>query len=138
MRLIKNLPLLVVVVAAYNLAVILGDARIDAELAQFALLSGAVWVVTTGDLLLGLGLVLIYAELVKATRTSSAAIVDHVLSLGLFVICLVEFIALPAAGTGVFFLITLMCLIDVIAGFTVTIVAARRDIGLDQGVRIER
>jgi hypothetical protein len=137
MQLIKSLPLLVVVVAAYNLAVVMAGAAIEAELARFGLLSGAVWVVTTGDLLLGVGLVLVCVELVKATRTSTAAIVDHVLSLGLFVICLIEFIALPAAGTGVFFLITLMCLIDVVAGFTVTIVAARRDIGIDRGMRLE-
>ncbi len=53
----------------------------------------------------------------------------------LFVACLVEFIILPGFGTSVFLLLTLMCFIDVVAGFTVTISTARRDFGVEEGLR---
>ena len=58
------------------------------------------------------------------------AIVNHSLSMILFVICLVEFLLLQGFSTSVFFLLTLMVLLDVLAGFIVTIVASRRDIDL--------
>jgi hypothetical protein len=46
----------------------------------------------------------------------------------LFILCLVEFLLFPAFATSTFFLVTLMVLLDVLAGFIVTIVAARRDV----------
>ena len=46
----------------------------------------------------------------------------------LFVALLVELLLLPAFATSTFFLITLMVLLDVLAGFIVTIVAARREV----------
>jgi len=42
-------------------------------------------------------------------------------------VCLVEFLLLPAFQTSVFFILTFMCLLDVLAGVVVTIVSARRD-----------
>ena len=88
-----------------------------------------------GDLLVLAGLVLLYIEIFKATRTSTASIVDHLLSMALFVICLVEVIVLQGFGTATFVILTLMTAIDVVAGFTVTISGARRDIGLEDGIR---
>ena len=51
-----------------------------------------------------------------------------------FVVALIEFIVLPGFATSAFFLITMMALVDVMAGFTVSIVTARRDIGADGGL----
>jgi hypothetical protein len=42
----------------------------------------------------------------------------------------VEFIVLKGFSTSTFFLITAMCLFDVVAGYTISIVAARRDLGV--------
>ena len=93
-----------------------------------ALTRPTLWMLTTGDLLVAAGLVVLYLEILKSVRTSIASIIDHGLSLALFVACLVAFITLPVAGTGTFFLILVMTLLDVIAGFTVTIAAARRSV----------
>ena len=41
-----------------------------------------------------------------------------------------EFAVLKGFGTSTFFLITLMCLFDVVAGYTVSIVTARRDLAV--------
>jgi hypothetical protein len=56
--------------------------------------------------------------------------VDHALSMALFIICLLEFIIIARFGNSTFFIITLICLLDVVAGFTVTISTARRDFGI--------
>jgi uncharacterized membrane protein len=42
---------------------------------------------------------------------------------------------LTGFGTSVFLMLTLMCFVDVVAGFTVTISAARRDFGFEAGLR---
>jgi hypothetical protein len=46
----------------------------------------------------------------------------------LFVICLVEFLLLRGFATSTFFLIVAMVMLDVLAGFIVTIIAARKDL----------
>ena len=46
----------------------------------------------------------------------------------LFVVALLEFLLVPARGTSVFLIITALTLIDVIAGFAVSLSTARRDI----------
>lgn len=132
------LPLLVFVVGFYHLIVLAGVTGlggIGSVVLSIPLVSGAMLELTMGDLLVLAGLVLLYVEIFKATRTSTASIVDHLLSMALFVICLVEVIVLPGFGTATFVILTLMTAIDVIAGFTVTISGARRDIGLDEGLR---
>jgi hypothetical protein len=48
----------------------------------------------------------------------------------LFVVALLEFLLVPACGTSVFLIITALTLIDVIAGFTVSLSTARRDIAI--------
>ena len=68
-------------------------------------------------------------EIFKATRTSMASVIDHTLSTLVFVAFIIEFVLVKGAGTSTFLILGLMSLFDVIAGFTVTIVAARRDIG---------
>jgi len=128
MQWIRSIPLLLLVFVAYNLVVMSGPAGLNSVLFQATLLSGVHWPFVMSDLLLALGLAALCIEMVKATRSSNASIVDHALSMLLFVAFLVEFIAYSAAGTSTFFLIMLMSFVDVFAGFTVTIVAARRDL----------
>ena len=55
---------------------------------------------------------------------------DHALSMTLFVIALLEFLLVPACGTSVFLIVTALTLIDVIAGFAVSLSTARRDIAI--------
>ena len=67
----------------------------------------------------------LFIELLKSTTSRKVAIINHSLSMILFIVCLVEFLLFPAFATSIFFLITLMVLLDVLAGFIVTIVVAR-------------
>ena len=126
----RNIPVLAVIVVIYNILVFFFDGLLNAILWNVTLISGAKWAFSVSDLLLSLSVIFLFLEIAKSTRTSTATVVDHTLSLLLFIICLVEFIVVPQVGNSVFLLITLMCLLDVIAGFTITISTARRDIGL--------
>ena len=132
-------PLLVLPVLVYNLVLLsmrggLGSPEAAAQLAQplftIHMTSGGAWPVNLGDLFLTAALVVMFIELLKSANSRNVAIINHSLSMILFVACLVEFLLLKGFATSVFFLITLMVLLDVLAGFIVTIVASRRDIDL--------
>jgi hypothetical protein len=88
---------------------------------------GSHWTVSWGDLFIFFGLLVLFFELVRATNTNKVAIINHSLSMILFIICLVEFLLVPGFATSTFALITTMTLLDVLAGFIVTIVTARKD-----------
>lgn len=122
------LPLLTPVVAVYFVIAFTFPSSISGVVLGATLPSGAAWTLTTGDLLVALGLFVLFFEILKSVRASMATVIDHAVSLLLFALCLVLFFVLPRAGTGTFFLITVMTLIDVLAGFTVTIAASRRSI----------
>ena len=133
------LPLLALPVLIYNLLALTlvgGFASIDAQarltepLFSITMASRAAWPVSLGDLLLAVSLVVLFVELLKSTNSRRVAIINHSLSMLLFVACLVEFLLAPAFATSTFFLLTLMVLLDVLAGFIVTIVSARRDVDL--------
>ena len=90
--------------------------------------SGEDWIITFGDVMVLIALVLLFVELLKSTSTGTAAIFNHALSMLVFIICLVEFLLHPAFASTTFFLILVMALLDVLAGVVVTIVSARRDV----------
>lgn len=135
-------PLLSVPVALYNLVAILtiegglnapnAGARLAEPALSVAMASGALWPVSMGDVLVIVALGVLFVELLKSTSSRGAAVVNHGLSMALFIVCLVEFLLLEALATSAFFLITLMVLLDVVAGFIVSITAARRDFGVHQ------
>ncbi|QLH40639.1 MAG: hypothetical protein HWD60_19240 [Defluviicoccus sp.] len=126
---LKAIPLLVIVIIAYNVVVIVSGIAIDAGLFSMRLPSGADWMLTLGDVLILIGLGLLFVEIVKAGRSRRAG-VDHALSMVLFVVALLEFLLAPACGTSVFLIITALTLVDVIAGFTVSLSTAQRDISI--------
>lgn len=125
-------PLLALPVLLYNLMAVTAGAetpaRLSGEVLAFQMASGAAWSVTPADLLLAVSLVVLFIELLKSANSRRVAIINHGLSLLLFVICLVEFLLGRPFATSAFFLLTVMVLLDVLAGFIVSIVAARRDV----------
>ena len=100
----------------------------SAQLFAIRTASHTFWPISLGDLLLAAALVVLFVELLKSTASRRVAIINHSLSMILFIACLVEFLLFPAFATSAFFLLTLMVLLDVLAGFVVTIVASRREI----------
>lgn len=136
MPLLIALPLLLIPVALYNIVVLFSDSGVasmtpDSSLREalfsIPMASGAAWNVGVGDLILFLALILLFFELLKSTSSQKVAIVNHALSMIVFVVCLVEFLLIRGFATSTFFLITTMVMLDVLAGFIVTIISARKD-----------
>ena len=128
-------PLLVVPFVLYNIAVFLffggNPVNWGAGLFSIPMPSGMPWAITAGDLLLVVGIVALFFEVLKSTQTARNSIIEHMLSMLLFVVFLVEFLLVGAASSSVFFLLMVMSLIDVVAGFTVSITSASRDVSMN-------
>ena len=126
-------PLLVIPFAIYNMIAFLmpGMAWTD-HIATFRLVSGQDWTLTPEDLLLALAILLLPIEILKATRIGVRSIVDHILSMVLFIAMLVEFLLVKQAGTSTFFILMMISMVDVIGGFTVTLRTAQRDMTIER------
>jgi hypothetical protein len=128
------LPLTIIPFILYNLLMILGvDLKGSLVGDGITMMSGGIWIFTWGDLLLLIGMVVLFIEIVKATYTGTASMIDHGLSMVVFIAFLVEFLLVSQASSSTFFLLMMAALIDVIAGFTIGIRVAKRDIGFGAG-----
>jgi hypothetical protein len=131
---IRIIPLLVISYIVYNIVVLFGggaDAQATLSRGVFTLpLMRKPIQLTWGDLIILLTMVLLFAELIKSTFTSTSAMVDHGLSMLLFIACLVQFLISESAASSVFFFIMIACLIDVVAGFSIGMRTARRDLNI--------
>src|SRR5262245_44689011 len=104
-------------------------------IAAIPMMSGATWTITPEDALITLAILLLFLEIFKASRASSSrGIVDHMLSMFLFIVMLIEFLLVPQAATSTFFLLMMIAFVDVIGGFAITARAARRDIAVEEAV----
>lgn len=128
MRALLSIPFLALVILAFNLFS-MGAGMIDADSLwlEATLPSTADFFLKFGDLFILAGLVALFFEIIKAARLGAGTILDHMLSTATFVVALVEFLLVPFCGTATFFILTVMTLIDVVAGFSVSILSARRD-----------
>ncbi|HEX2432245.1 MAG TPA: hypothetical protein VHK03_15930 [Aestuariivirgaceae bacterium] len=124
-------PFLVVVILVYNLIVFLSATALNDTVFSVPMISRAVMSVTVGDLIILLGLVVLFIEVLKSARSATSTILDHMMSTAVFIVALVEFLIVREAGTAVFLILTTICLIDVVAGYTVSIRTARRDIAFE-------
>jgi len=132
---VRAIPLLVLAFVLYNAIVLtLGLEALTKEIFHLRLLSGGEWVFTWGDFILLATLILLFIEIVKSTFTTTSTLIDHALSMVVFIAVGVEFLTVPQAATSIFFLILIATMIDVIGGYTIGIRVARRDlnIGADQ------
>ena len=132
----RAFPMILIAVAAYN-ALVFGGAAMGHDAPALlgrnfpvTVFSGDIWKVSLGDTLVALALLLLFVETVKATRTNRREIINHALSVLTFMAVLVEFIVLKGFGTSTFFLIAAMCLFDVVAGYTISIIVAKRDLAM--------
>ncbi|SRR5258705_7272761 len=135
---LRAIPLIAVAFILYNVIVLLGGSAPPAEVLARRIFEVPMlhsdpnikWVFTWGDFLILIVFVLLFIELLKSTYTSTASLLDHGLSMVLFVVCLIEFLLAKQAATSVFFFITMATMIDVVAGYTIGIRVARRDLSI--------
>ena len=131
---LRAIPTLAIPLILYNALVVFSGGSAEeflrTPLMTVHMIQGAQWVFTRGDLVILVTMICLFAELVKATYTSSVSLVDHGLSMLVFIACIVEFLLVNAAATSSFFFILVGSLIDVVAGFTIGIRVARRDLAI--------
>lgn len=128
-----SLPWIILPLIIYNI-VAFTTGNMDQTLATqvlptITLISEGEWTLRIGDCLILLAIVLLFVEILKATRVGGNSLIDHALSTVLFIIALIEFLVVKSAATSTFFIIMVIMLVDVVAGFSVTLRTARRDIG---------
>ncbi|NVK34307.1 MAG: hypothetical protein HWE23_07495 [Rhodobacteraceae bacterium] len=137
MRLIASLPLTLIPLIIYNLVTFAGSSG-DAAATwsgvawTVSMVSGANFSLLLSDILITGALLLLFAEILKATRIGTAALIDHIFSMLVFIAYLVEFLIVQSAATSLFFILMVISTIDVIAGFSITIAGARRDVAFDR------
>jgi len=125
-------PLLLVPFAIYNIVVFLmPGVSWTGTVASIHMVSGADWTMTAGQVLVAFSILLLFGEMMKATRIGVRTVVDHGLSLVLFLGMLVEFLLVPQAATGNFFLLLVVSFVDVLGGFAVTLRTAQRDLAIE-------
>ena len=132
----KKFPLLALSLVAYTVISLIGGGSgwVGTDVLSIEMISQDKWTVTGGDLFLMFSLVLLFFEILRSTETGTDSIVNHALSAGVFIICLLCFILAPNYSTSAFFLLLLMTLLDFMAGFIVTTLSARRDFGVSNGL----
>jgi len=130
-----NLPWTVVALILYNIIAFTSggetpQAPFDTQLFTMNLMSGATWAFTLGNLILLVAFIALFIEILKSSRVSNIALLDHGLSILVLIVCIIEFLLVPQAATSLFFFIMFAALIDVVGGFSVGLSAARRDLGV--------
>jgi hypothetical protein len=125
-------PLLLVAFAIYNIvAFLMPGVSWTATLTSMHMVSGATWTMSAGDMLIALGIFLLFGEMMKSTRIGIRTVIDHGLSLILFLGMLVEFLLVNQAATATFFLLLVLSFVDVLGGFAVTLRTAQRDLTVE-------
>jgi hypothetical protein len=125
-------PLLLIPFAIYNIiAFLMPGVSWGGVLATVHMVSKADWTMTAGDMLIALGILLLFGEMLKSTRIGIRTVVDHGLSLILFLGMLVEFLLVPQAATSTFCLLLVLSFVDVLGGFAVTLRTAQRDLTVE-------
>jgi hypothetical protein len=130
-------PLLLIPFAIYNIITFLmSGVTWTGVVTTIHMVSGADWTMSAGDMLITLAIVLLCGEVIKSTGVGRRSVVDHALSLILFLAMLIEFILVKQAATATFFLLLVISFVDVLGGFAVTLRSAQRDLTVEGVERV--
>ena len=128
-------PLLIIPFAIYNLLAFLLSYSWTNELWPITLSSGIKVTPTAGDAIVAGSILILMVELVKAAARRRS-VVDHLLSLILFVGMIVEFLMVKEAATTAFLLLLVISFVDVAGGFAITVRTARRNVNVTEVERV--
>jgi hypothetical protein len=124
-----GVPLLLLPFAIYNIVVfLLPGFSWTMEVVRFPLASGGDFAITAGDLMIAGSILILLVEMLKAARLSRRSVIDHLLSMVLFVGMLIEFLLVKQVASSTFFLLLVISFVDVMGGFSISVRAAQRDI----------
>lgn len=132
-RIFNVFPLMTIPIGLYAIiAILAGSSRgvdifaTELEKASFylGLPSGASWGISGGTLMILLGLIILFYELIRGVANSRYAIVHHTLSVLLALGAMGAFLLFDSFGTSTFFILVIMCLLDMVGGVIVNIAEA--------------
>ncbi len=127
-----GIPLLLLPFAIYNMvAFLMPGVSWTAPIFSVHMMSGADWTMSASDVLIVFAILALFGEVMKSTRIVLRTVVDHGLSLILFLGMLVEFILVPQTSTATFFVLLVLSFVDVLGGFVVTLRSAQRDLTIE-------
>ena len=130
-------PLLLIPFAIYNIiAFLMPGVSWTGTIMTVRMVSDADWTMSAGDILVASAIVLLCGEIIKSTRIGLRTVIDHALSLILFLGMLIEFLLVKQAATATFFLLLVVSFIDVLGGFAVTLRSAQRDLTVEGVERV--
>ena len=130
-------PLLLIPFAFFNIAVFLLDMPLGDEeksavftipLASEATLPPIFdrsMPVTLGDLIVAIGILLLYVEMIKSVRPGGKSMVDHLLSFILFLVMAGELVFVPRATSPTLLLLAVLGFVDFITGISVRLAQPR-------------
>jgi hypothetical protein len=124
-------PLLLVPFVLYNMVAFLFDLPFGTVLFSFSLLSGGSLAINIGDALVILGALLLYLEILKATRLAGKAVMDHLLSVMLLAAMVFELVSAQRAATSTFLVLLVLSFVDVISGLSLAVPDTPRNIALE-------
>ena len=120
-------PLLIIPLAIYNMIVFLTPGVMWTDkVALVGMPSQIEWPVTFGDVVIAIALFLLFVEGLKASRAAGKSMVDHLLSMLVFLGALAEFLLVKEAATSTFAVITAICLVELLDGLVISRGARRR------------
>ena len=126
-----GIPLLIIPFAIYNMLAFLLGVDWSKQTGSIQMVSGASWAVSYGEILIGASIIILFFEMLKATRLTTRTIIDHTLSTMLFIGMIIEFLLVQKCATGTFFLLLIISFVDVVGGFTISIRAAQREVTVE-------
>lgn len=129
---ILGFPLLLVPFAIYNIiAFLMPGVSWSGTLTTVHMMSGGDWTMSAGDFLIVLSILMLFGEMMKSTRIGMRTVLDHGLSLVLFLAIMAEFLLVKQAATATFFLLLVISFIDVLGGFAVSLRSAQRGLTVE-------
>ena len=129
---VLGFPLLLIPFAIYNMiAFLTPGVSWTAAVTTVHMMSGTDWVLTWEDLFIAFAIFLLWIEIIKSTRMGMRSVMDHLLAMALFIGMLVEFLLVKQAATSTFFLLMIIALVDVLAGFIIGMRSGRRQVEVE-------
>jgi hypothetical protein len=124
------IPLTVIPLILYNaIGFAVGGDPWSAAVFTINMVSGLPWSLTMHDLMVLIALLMLFFETLRsAAPARGATITNHIVSTIVLVVYIVEFLVVAVAANSLFFVLTAIALFDVVAGFTISIRTAQRDV----------
>lgn len=126
---LRNIPFTIVPLVIFNLVILFTEPTVwDNVIFTLPLFSGVEWPLRVGDLMVIVGLLALMGEVFRATSMARNAVTNHLLSIIVLIVYVIEFVVLGDAANSTFFILTIVALIDVLTGVVVTLRLATRDV----------